>query len=764
MAKSYLDKNGLSHFWGKIKSILGVPEAPYTEVEWVESCGKQGVYLDWKPPVNTWGFSADFIIRNAFSTTAGTWAAAKNANGYGNIFGTRNSSGVNDLQLGSYGSTGTLRIGNGTGIATGMKTDKSRQQISLIGTKVTKADGSTATVTRQSETSGKPYANMCVFCMHEGLRRSGTGNLTQPGTVRIYSLKFYEGSTVKVDLVGAIRKSDGVPGLYDKIANHFYPSFGLTYGNAVGDLGSKDTILRSAEKKAFKLHIDNGPTNTRMWRGKLTDVADLEDGQVIDTTFTYAVGNSVQTTELAGWDDTTSNSQVYLKLTLANNKVTEWIPVYYSNTSRLTTQYGSTIPLRLTYRENLIYQATETSVESSIMRGFFCDPSVNTNTVYGYGGSIIAGPAKLFSGALAMQIDDTHWESVVLSSSTGTSKSKNANGFLLTSPILYNSQNVNAGAASTYSYQMVVINYFDVRYSFNVSSSWSNAGRPVFLVGTISGNYFFLKDSQWWADAFPTTNDGYYYWYVGQMIGKYQATLYPEHPIYYYDNGLKVYDRYKIGGSGGGGTAYVGEFPIGVTDNTISHAESGVVDGSYGPSADQTPGFGSTFPVPYVTVDAKGHVTEATSHTVKIPSTAATTSADGLMSSADKTKMNAIGDVAGAVNGATSIANKSVPGDSNVTNLGSFTLPAGLWIVRVHVRWNSNADGNRTINISLTSGGDALSVWNTMKVPASPTSYTHLSLVTFLEQDTSKTYYLNAQQNSGKAITAAVRWGAIRIA
>ena len=101
MAKSYLDKNGLSHFWGKIKSILGVPEAPYTEVEWVESCGKQGIYLDWKPPVNTWGFSADFIIRNAFSTTAGTWEAAKNANGYGNIFGTRNSSGVNDLQLGS---------------------------------------------------------------------------------------------------------------------------------------------------------------------------------------------------------------------------------------------------------------------------------------------------------------------------------------------------------------------------------------------------------------------------------------------------------------------------------------------------------------------------------------------------------------------------------------------------------------------------------------------------------------------------------------
>lgn len=148
----------------------------------------------------------------------------------------------------------------------------------------------------------------------------------------------------------------------------------------------------------------------------------------------------------------------------------------------------------------------------------------------------------------------------------------------------------------------------------------------------------------------------------------------------------------------------------------------------------------------------------------KASTSTATTSANGLMSSADKTKMNAIGDVAGAINGSTSIENKSVPGDSTITELGSFTLSKGVWVVKIQVRFNANATGNRTIYVSTTSGGDALSVWNANKVPASPTNYTHVPLITFLRVDgDSATYHITSQQNSGSAITAAVRWGAIRI-
>ena len=48
-------------------------------------------------------------------------------------------------------------------------------------------------------------------------------------------------------------------------------------------------------------------------------------------------------------------------------------------------------------------------------------------------------------------------------------------------------------------------------------------------------------------------------------------------------------------------------------------ATSGVTAGSYGPSANATPAFGGTFSVPYITVDAKGRATAASTKTITIP-------------------------------------------------------------------------------------------------------------------------------------------------
>lgn len=52
---------------------------------------------------------------------------------------------------------------------------------------------------------------------------------------------------------------------------------------------------------------------------------------------------------------------------------------------------------------------------------------------------------------------------------------------------------------------------------------------------------------------------------------------------------------------------------------TLSHANSGATAGSYGDSSAQTPTYGGTFKVPYVTVNATGHVTSISEHTVTIP-------------------------------------------------------------------------------------------------------------------------------------------------
>ena len=81
---------------------------------------------------------------------------------------------------------------------------------------------------------------------------------------------------------------------------------------------------------------------------------------------------------------------------------------------------------------------------------------------------------------------------------------------------------------------------------------------------------------------------------------------------------------------------------------TFTHGNSGVTAASKGDTSNQTPGFGGTFKVPSGTVNARGHLTAFADHTVKIPNTAASTSAAGLMSAADKTKLNGIASGANA--------------------------------------------------------------------------------------------------------------------
>ena len=187
-------------------------------------------------------------------------------------------------------------------------------------------------MTRASEVANKPYANMTVFCYHSGVRKSGTGSLAYPSTSRIYSLKFYDGDILTVDLVGAIRNKDGVTGLYDKVKGHFYPAPRMSHGNSVGVLGEPDNVMSALAKAHLIVHIDNRAV-TRMWRVEVPELDKLEDGQKLTATFIANVGGSTpNAVEAAGisnfagqWDETvtSSYSNVYLKLILANGDETE---------------------------------------------------------------------------------------------------------------------------------------------------------------------------------------------------------------------------------------------------------------------------------------------------------------------------------------------------------------------------------------------------------------------------------------------------------
>lgn len=529
----------------------GLSQCPYTEVEWVESNGKQYVYLDWKPPIATWGFEADFIVRNAFNTTQAAWRSDTNASNAGSIFGTRNSSGVNDIEFTTYNTTGLLRNGNGSYNTSGLfKTDKTRQTVSYRGTSLKRGDGTTVTWARTSETADKAYANMALFCYHEGVRRSGAGNLLYPSTTRIYSLKFYDGNTLKVDLVGAIRNRDGMTGLYDKVKGHFYPAANMTYGNSVGMLGTPDDLETAVAKKNPIVYVDNR-TNSRMWRAAVPALDKLEDGQQITVIFSTNIGASYQTTELAGWDDTGNNSYVYLKLTLTDGIETDWIPCWYSRSGRLTSHCGSSVPLLLTYRENVFYDQTTTSAGASIMRGWYCVYDYNSDNQYDrYSSTVIAGLNGLKRYTVCMKDTAGNWTSITTTANSSASTGKAAyTGALMLGKALYMSSGAEyaAGANGGDMWQTYPI---DLRYSFNgfvnSASTQLQLRKPFYIVGTVDSDdgYFYLDTTQWWTQT-PNDTTKVYLLLGHAYNSYYQIYLAAHNPAYIYDGSKLV--EYHVG-------------------------------------------------------------------------------------------------------------------------------------------------------------------------------------------------------------------------
>ena len=122
-------------------------------------------------------------------------------------------------------------------------------------------------------------------------------------------------------------------------------------------------------------------------------------------------------------------------------------------------------------------------------------------------------------------------------------------------------------------------------------------------------------------------------------------------------------------------TTYTGSSPIGISGATVSHANSGVTAASKGDTSNQTPTWGGTFKVPSGTVNATGHLTAFADHTVTIPNATATTSAAGLMSTTDKTKLD------GIATGATAVTDQTVAGwgYSKRLSFGASSIAVSAW-------------------------------------------------------------------------------------
>ena len=221
-----------------------------------------------------------------------------------------------------------------------------------------------------------------------------------------------------------------------------------------------------------------------------------------------------------------------LDLTLSDGTTTGPVNVYYSGSTRATSHYGAGSTILLTY-----WSAGSVSTGGTpIPEDRWTRSDYYSNTIGEYAGACTAGPFGMARYSLILQVDESHWESLVSTSGTGTSKVKNTNGFLLTTILYQNGNTYASGANAGQSSVWYTISSFDTRYSTN-GGQFSAAGKPFYLIGTITDNKFYLKDTTWWADELPAQDDGNVYWYVGQFFNAYACTLSPIHPIYDYIDG-----------------------------------------------------------------------------------------------------------------------------------------------------------------------------------------------------------------------------------
>ena len=230
--------------------------------------------------------------------------------------------------------------------------------------------------------------------------------------------------------------------------------------------------------------------------------------------------------------------------------------------------------------------------------------------------------------------------------------------------------NENVGNATLYRQVLA-----DFRYSFPVNATNNyklTARQPVYLVARMQANGTAVLVVPTGSiigpltQTLPSEEDGLIYIYLGQAYEDtypYRVELTFNHPIYVYKNGriTEYIDASTVNGhtvqsdvpanyswnkslvtisnltaSGNkvaditiDGTentlyapAYTGTSPISISGLQITHTDSGVSANTYGTTSTSalTPSFGATFSVPGFTVNAKGHITAAGAHTVKIPS------------------------------------------------------------------------------------------------------------------------------------------------
>lgn len=151
----------------------------------------------------------------------------------------------------------------------------------------------------------------------------------------------------------------------------------------------------------------------------------------------------------------------------------------------------------------------------------------------------------------------------------------------------------------------------DLRYSCNCGTAGFTQHKSLYIrvyPDFTNGTFTIHSDG-----LTQNLSSGGYYIRLGRITNSNAYTLHLDYhqPLFYYNGTELLY--------------------ISGVNSNITLKNSGANVGSYGDSSAQTPGYGDTFKVPFITVDEKGIVTNISEHTVKIPTEPVTAQKPGLM-------------------------------------------------------------------------------------------------------------------------------------
>ncbi|MBQ7887116.1 MAG: phage tail protein [Clostridia bacterium] len=232
------------------------------------------------------------------------------------------------------------------------------------------------------------------------------------------------------------------------------------------------------------------------WTG-VASFSQLKDGQQI----TY-------------WLPFGSSSSVTLELTLPDGSTTGAIPCYYSQATRITSQYSGGNILHLTYRENAKY------LTNTIEKGWWADANYNTDTY----DRIRSGSVKVKEAFSAFRF--------VVADSSGYFMLAAGKPFDISKPILWATGTGTAGSVTA----NVYLAYSSIYLRYQVSGFTGVQGASCYLAGALDGTMFTPAETYLTCTA-PAAEDGLTYILLGTLSSAYYLVLYPEHPMYRYVDG-----------------------------------------------------------------------------------------------------------------------------------------------------------------------------------------------------------------------------------